>query len=396
MKRYRIVQTRLIKENKDQTLLLDFEDKNGYHDFTNQDLSINGWVFDKVKEISLLKVYLSSGGKRLLREFKEFSASPGLKEKFPDYACKQAGLSINIAYNDIAPLLSSNDFSLNFVANVNNTDYYLENFCFIEDNNSSKPIFIMGSARSGTSILTYSINKALGLRHYGEGHFLGILPKIIPTIGSYFTAAQSTEMPGTIIHEVDHHVLVAQTQQMIKKQYQDFFGNNCFVDKTPDIPMLTALPYIKQTWPQAKFIFAKRRGIENIVSRLQKFPNLPFEKQCQAWRDSFHYWQQSLKESKLQEKQCIEIDQYDIQTQPTSVAKTLGHFLDLEATQVKSIEQIFKQENPQMTRSNAKEKVKSINEVGWTKEQIKYFKSTCGDVMERFGYSENEQYYLKP
>ncbi len=394
MKHYRIVQNRLLGNNKSQGIFFHFKDNSGYHNFANQNLHINGWVFNKAGNPQTIKIYLCSGGKKLFKEVKDFLISPRVKESFPDYPSEQARFKMIISYKDIAPLLSGSDFSLHLVVSFNDTEHYLENICFIEDNDNSKPIFIVGLGRSGTSILTRSINRALNLKHYGEGHVLPILSKLSSAIDHHFTRSPDAKTTGTIIHDLDRYILIAKTQQVIKKQYQDFFGTQYFVDKTADLPMLETIPYIKKTWPQAKFIFAKRRGIENIASRLQKFPHLPFEKHCQMWRNILNYWRK-LKEDKLKLREYLEVDQYDIQTRPTAIAKALGDFLYLKPEQVRIIEQTFIEEQPQMTRDNVREKIRSITEVGWNNEQIKYFRSTCGDAMKEFGYSEGEEYYLK-
>ena len=332
-----------------------------------------------------LKIYLCSGGKRLFKEIIQFEASPRLKKKFPNYPSDKARVDLFISYEEIAPSLTGRDFSLNLVASSDNSEYHLENICFIEDNDTSKPIFIVGLGRSGTSILTRSINKALDINHYGESHVLPVLPKIFLAVEDYFTKSSAAKLVGTIINDLDHYTLIAKIQQVIKQQYQDFFEAQYFVDKTADMPMLETIPYIKQTWPQAKFIFAKRRGIENVASRLQKFPHLSFEQHCQMWKDILIYWQSLRKD--MSEWQYIEVDQYDIQNQPASVAQVIAGFLELAPQQGQVLEQTFLQEHPQLTRGNVREKAKSIVEIGWTTEQIEYFNSTCGNTMRAFGYS---------
>lgn len=58
----------------------------------------------------------------------------------------------------------------------------------------------------------------------------------------------------------------------MRKAAESLHKEKIWVDKTPDPRMIKCVPRLKRAWPNAKFIFVKRRGIENLESRIKKFP----------------------------------------------------------------------------------------------------------------------------
>lgn len=47
--------------------------------------------------------------------------------------------------------------------------------------------------------------------------------------------------------------------------------------------MTLASPIVKELWPSSVFVFAKRRGIENVISRTRKFLGESLENHCADW-----------------------------------------------------------------------------------------------------------------
>ena len=391
MTRYRIIQTRFPKESQTH-LHFHFKNTSGYHNFTDQDLHINGWVFSKKGSVHSLNIYLFSGGKKLFKKINKFTASPRLKKKFPNYPSDRARVEITISYQEIIPLLSGIDFSLHITANIGNKEQNLEVLCFVKDDDVSQPIFVVGSPRSGTSILGFALQKTLAYECFAEGHLIPLLHDLLPNAQQYFVQSPATQLKVMMLSQLDDHLIKAQLQNVIKNYYKEFFGPKGFIDKTPGIPMIKAIKYVQEMWPQAKFIFAKRRGIENVSSRLKKFPNVGFENHCQQWKQTNEHWY-GLR-GQLPSKQYLEVDQYDIQMQTTAIADKISNFLSLMPKQASTLQAVFTTVQLEKTRENVREKAKSITDVGWTSEQIKQFRAICGNTMSKFGYSENEQYYI--
>ncbi|MEZ4630566.1 MAG: sulfotransferase [Deinococcales bacterium] len=163
-----------------------------------------------------------------------------------------------------------------------------------------------------------------------------------------------------------------------------------FVDKTPGIAMLRMIPDILLIWPQAKIIFAKRRGIENIDSRLRKFPHVSFEEHCRQWQETMMYWY-SLRE-KLDQGQYVEIDQHDIEYVPEKATQQLADFLHLSPEQKGQMLQRFQEKHPEKTRQAYRMEIKSLDEMAWSKDEKLYFKKICSEAMDKFGYSYDSSY----
>jgi hypothetical protein len=144
-----------------------------------------------------------------------------------------------------------------------------------------------------------------------------------------------------------------------------------------------------QIWPQASIIFAKRRAIENIASRIRKFPNVEFESHCQQWSRIMTGWS----DLKSTLPKYIEVDQYDVQQQPDRVAEVLTQFLNLDKTQEMMLKESFIRDRPELTSQIGEMMAMSLREMAWTKEQKAVFKKICMPVMKAFGYSRGKDYY---
>ncbi|MEZ4630565.1 MAG: sulfotransferase [Deinococcales bacterium] len=332
--------------------------------------------------------------KRHLYTIKNFQEAPDLLGAFPelaDYVRLRYTLDLN---PEMVPELTiGEDFSLGFAVNIAQQLYVYKHLVFKPDDDSSQIIFIVGSPRSGTSILGNTLSQVLtGSHQYAEGHVLALLNRLSSEVDAYYNNSPAASMPKMMLAEVGRYNLISGIQALFKKEYQRHHGP-VVVDKTPGLPMLHALPYILQTWPQAKVIFAKRRALENITSRLKKFPQVGFQGHCQQWTQSMQIWQQHGK--LFRPHQALEIDQYDIQTKPQAMADKLGHFLSLSETQIAQIQQLFIHHRPEQTRSDQEMSALSLEDMAWTGEEKDYFRSLCSEMLRLYGYSEDENYYAR-
>ena len=255
-----------------------------------------------------------------------------------------------------------------------------------------QPIFIIGSGRSGTSILTGAIRSGGKIEGYLEGHFLPLILFFMKDIERYYFSKRSLLNDNRhMIADINQEVIEQEIITLFREKCESLSSSKVWLDKSPDSAMIKASPYILKIWPQAKFIFAKRRGIENIISRLKKFPHVSFEQHCIMWKDCMESWLQV--KDKLIES-SIEIEQRNIALHPKNVSKKIGAFLRLEQDKIKNIENIFTTQRPQSTGSEENLQAISIKETGWTEEEIKIFRRICGAVSQKFGYSESSSYFL--
>ena len=255
---------------------------------------------------------------------------------------------------------------------------------WLEKAAQQEPIFIVGSPRSGTSIITLALLEGAGIEGKAEGHVLPLLNKLLATVENYYQLrAKPAEIENVLLSSLKSEAVANFLKGYIAEFYSRSHTSTQWLDKTGDAVMLRTLPVLHQIWPKSKVIFAKRRGIENIASRLRKFPNLKFELHCERWAETMETWL-NLRDELSQP--WIEVDQNDIRTKPNDVASALGDLLLLSSQQVQSVQAIFENRRPQKTSQRLDHQPIGLEEVEWTEDEKTQFKSICGPMMQAFGY----------
>jgi hypothetical protein len=255
-----------------------------------------------------------------------------------------------------------------------------------------KPIFILGSGRSGTSVLSAALRTGARIQGYPEGHFLPLIHYLVKEIDRFYQIKK---------HLIDEeyalgHVNIDRVKQEVIKSIRiiadGLYASSQWVDKSPGYETIEAAPYLLQAWENARFIFAKRRGIECLISRLKKFPHVSFENHCTIWAKCMQSWLEI--RDRLPQDCAIEIDQRDIALSPKLTAAKIGNFLNLEAEKIAKIEDIFTNKRPQSTGSQESEVAIDLEATGWNPEEIAIFRKICGNINQAFGYSEDNFYYI--
>ncbi len=250
------------------------------------------------------------------------------------------------------------------------------------------PVFIVGSARSGTSILVDGLFAA-GYAGHREGHFLTLL-RAFDRATDRQIQVHGQPNPKVLAGRVDWPAFKQDMFQLFKRHTEALHPVAPWLDKTGGPDMIEAIPVLRHIWPEARFIFAKRRAIENILSRLKKFPARDFESHCSDWARNMAAWRGM--RDHLQGS-GIEIDQQDIARTPAAVAMRLAEFLRLDSAAEARIAGKFTNTRPQQTEEGSATRVVELNALGWTPRQINDFRRLCSEEMERFNYSVGESYW---
>jgi hypothetical protein len=122
------------------------------------------------------------------------------------------------------------------------------------------PIFILGTGRSGTTILgkLLSMHKSIGYLNEPKALWNFVYP-YEDLIGSY-----SNEQASYYLSEEHVSESVATRANRIYSYYLTTTCSSRVCDKYPEL--IFRIPFIKQIFPDAKFIFLTRNGIDTIHS----------------------------------------------------------------------------------------------------------------------------------
>jgi len=254
------------------------------------------------------------------------------------------------------------------------------------------PVFIVGSPRSGTSVLV-DVLRSIGYHGFQEGNFLTILHHLNAIIDRQYVWF-ATEDKRVMVGNIDKGDLKRRLREIVRTIVNEVNPQEPWFDKTGNPEMILEIPTLRELWPTAVFIKAKRRGIENVMSRMKKFPTHPFEYHCSNWAKNMAAWR-TIREQIASE--CfIEIEQRDMIQQPEQTAQRLCAFLRVEDSKLATAARVMNMNRPQESTKGSASRTSSLAESGWTTEQIEVFLKHCEAEMTAFGYTMDEQYSVAP
>lgn len=252
------------------------------------------------------------------------------------------------------------------------------------------PVFVVGSPRSGTSILVQAMIKG-GYFAYAEGNFLSLIRDLQRVVDQHFdTFGVSDEV---LAGRVDRAMLKIRLENVVASMAGHLQMRTPWLDKTGNPEMIEIIPVLRRVWPNSRFILARRRALENVTSRLRKFPNYDFEYHCKDWARNMTAWREL--RGRVPDLPCIEVDQHDISADPVRVAADIGHFLQMDQAAVKQLSGVFTHERPQQTEPGSADRVLCLDRMAWTDEQRAIFHRICDSEMKSYGYSEDESYRVQ-
>jgi hypothetical protein len=251
------------------------------------------------------------------------------------------------------------------------------------------PVFIVGSPRSGTSILVNALS-GVGYSGYQEGNFLPLMQLIDKVIDQHFAASIKTNR-NILVAQVDSNILKCRIEDIFKELTDSLNTTPPWFDKSGNHVMIWAIPTLRRLWPASVFIFAKRRAIENIVSRTKKFPGRNFEYHCEDWARNMSAWR-AIRED-LPAETYLEVEQQDMVRDTKAISAKISGLLGLDMKESEILAEIFKSRRPQETRKGSATNVYSLDSAGWSASEIEIFKKHCEPEMVAYGYGIGTEYY---
>jgi hypothetical protein len=262
------------------------------------------------------------------------------------------------------------------------------------------PVFIVGSPRSGTSALA-NVLWHIGYRGFGEGHFLTLLHYIDAIVDQHYVRWPATD-PDVMLGNIDKRELKRRLFATFRTMVNDLIpierlnsANEMiqfkpWFDKTPNLQMILVIPILRELWPDSVFVFAKRRGIENVISRVKKFPDETFENHCADWAGNMAAWRTI--RPQLPSGCFIEVEQRDMIQQPERTARSLCAFLHVDESEVPAACNVMSTNRAEESEKGSASTTLSLGESGWTVEQTETFLKYCESEMKEFGYTMDEHY----
>ena len=256
---------------------------------------------------------------------------------------------------------------------------------------SQHPVFILGSVRSGTTAIMGALSAGTRYMGPGEGHLLDLLMHMSGLVEAVYAERRPIWEMGfdTLITAVPQSFVLDAVRHGFIELARAQFPNRYWFDKTPTPTMIRTAPLLKAVWPEARFIFMKRRGIENMLSRLRRCPEIPFDDHCRGWAESMASWvavRDALGAS------AVEIEHLDMARQPAAVAKAIGRLLALTDQEETGVRHALAVSRPERSTESFAA-VHDLATLPWTGAQIAAFREICGPAMRRFGYGETRAYY---
>lgn len=246
-----------------------------------------------------------------------------------------------------------------------------------------RPVFILGSARSGTSAVTESLLAATNYEGYGEGHFFDVLAALDAALRGYDATKGGERERKTTLSRIAPEFVADGLASIVIEAARELFPKGLWLDKTPYTHMILLAPRLRQVWPNARFIFMKRRGIDNVLSRLRKWDH-DFAHNCRDWAGAMQAW---LSVRERLHGASLELDQRTLAHEPERAAAEIAALLGLSATEQARVAQMLAREHPQQTSARFAEAT-PLRDTGWDAERVRIFRETCGPMMRAFAYAE--------
>jgi hypothetical protein len=240
-------------------------------------------------------------------------------------------------------------------------------------------LFILGPARSGTSIMYFAAREVFGLTGKGESHVIPIFDRVIRVFQN--SAAKFKDMT-VMASKLEPEPFRSLMVEHLRKFYRHVYDADTWVDKTPG--RVVGVPLILKAFPDARVIITRRTGVETVMSHLIKF-NSGFEQACRLWTQSMQDIVALRKKPAAITSHILEQDQFDLtNAADESAARIAAHLGRPE--KAGDLAAYFRERRVQKSSAHEWDRRITMAETTWTDKQKASFARECGKMMETLGY----------
>lgn len=256
----------------------------------------------------------------------------------------------------------------------------------------ARPIFVVGAARSGTSIVCDALRFGAQIPGTREGFLYSnayllltyldqAWSQIGPGLSDFAAKDRGDPVRERAIARFDFRALQADLLRHFHQLSSQ--GEQVWLDKTPDIYMVHVSPILAAMYPQARWVWVQRNGVEVLDSRRRTHPEMTFAEGCDDWASVVRDWYRA---SGAFEGRWITVDQREVAVSGPKVAARLASFLVLDDAQQRGIAKTFATHQPGKTMGRRFDEVLTLDRADWPEEQKQTFRARCREAMALAGY----------
>jgi len=243
----------------------------------------------------------------------------------------------------------------------------------------SLKIFIVGSPRSGTSVLLRAVQSVFGLRAHGESHVIPALAQALYHLRLYYGRFKD-DPSDLLIQQLPIERIEAPLIDSIRAFYHEMYEGEGWVDKTPSDEAVHSAPLIRRVFPAARLIVTRRNGIEVVESYRRKFGA--------SFRDACENWVRVMEGITLLRQNCadiLEVDQFDLTNASDVVGGRIAGYLGRPELGHQLGVFLASDKQDRLSTHDWKERL-TLDDVDWMEEQREEFVRICGPLMHASNY----------
>ncbi|MBY0330142.1 MAG: sulfotransferase [Acetobacteraceae bacterium] len=239
-------------------------------------------------------------------------------------------------------------------------------------------VFVLGPARSGTSITYTCMRRVFRLPGRGESH---VMPAFQDMIDAFHRYKAKKRPKGNIAFlSLDPARVEAHVHAFVREFYAGLYPGGAFIDKTPGPRAIHGIPVIRAIFPDARVVITKRGGIETVDSFRRKF-NMPVGAASKTWTACMRaiLWAQ---------ENCEDVhvvEQFDMANRTDEVAAALCAYLG-QPEKTPQVARFLRENEKQASSSHDRSRPLTLGDGAWSAEEKDVFLRVSGDMMQRLSY----------